>query len=275
MKLMYLTSRPEIAAIAQAAGVDRIFLDMETLDKETRQPGMDTVKSQNSFDDIAPMRRVLNRTELLVRVNHLYAGSQAEIDRAMVDGADWIMLPYFKTAQEADAFVRMVDGRCKTVLLLETPEAAEQLDDILAVPGVDELYIGLNDLHLGYGCRFLFELLADGTVQRLCERIAEAGIPYGFGGVGRPGGSAAMLSPERILTEHVRLGSQCVILSRSFCDLRYHDARQAQDIFAGGVAAVRSHLEQALQLDAAALEGNRRAVVQAVAKIVANMGEKA
>lgn len=275
MKLMYLTSRPEIADIAQAAGVDRIFLDLETLDKEARQPGMDTVKSRNSFDDIAPLRRALNRAELLVRVNHLHSGSRAEIDRAVEDGVDLIMLPYFKSEQEVAEFVRLVDGRCRTVLLLETPEAAERVDAISALPGVDEIYIGLNDLHLGYGRRFLFELLADGTVQRLCERLAEAGIPYGFGGVGRPGGGGgALLSPERILTEHVRLGSQCVILSRSFCDLRYHDAQQAQAIFAEGVAAVRTHLSQARQLDAVALEENRRAVVQAVEQIVANMGGK-
>lgn len=34
---MYITNRPEIAAIADSNGVDRIFLDLELIGKEERQ----------------------------------------------------------------------------------------------------------------------------------------------------------------------------------------------------------------------------------------------
>ena len=66
--------------------------------------------------------------------------------------------------------------------MVETPEAVENIDNILALTGIDYIHIGLNDLHLGYGMSFMFELLADGTVDMLCK-ISEKGIPYGFGGV--------------------------------------------------------------------------------------------
>ena len=49
---MYITNRPEIAQIAESAGVDRIFVDMEYIGKEKRQNGLDTVMSRHSFEDI-------------------------------------------------------------------------------------------------------------------------------------------------------------------------------------------------------------------------------
>ena len=43
LKLMYITNRPEIAQIAESAGVDRIFVDMEYIGKAKRQYGTDSV----------------------------------------------------------------------------------------------------------------------------------------------------------------------------------------------------------------------------------------
>ena len=80
-------------------------------------------------------------------------------------GADLLMLPYFKTAEEVQTFVKYVDGRAKTVLLVETPEAAAIAENLVKIPGIDEMFIGLNDLSLGYGKNFMFELLLDGTVE--------------------------------------------------------------------------------------------------------------
>ena len=44
LKLFYITKDPAVARIAQAAGVDRIFVDMEYIGKAQRQGGMDTVQ---------------------------------------------------------------------------------------------------------------------------------------------------------------------------------------------------------------------------------------
>lgn len=94
-----------------------------------------------------------------------------EIDEAIEAGADLLMLPYFKTAEEVQTFVKYVNGRAKTVLLVETPEAAAIAEDLVQIPGIDEMFIGLNDLSLGYGKNFMFELLLDGTVEELCLKF--------------------------------------------------------------------------------------------------------
>ena len=36
LKLMYITNRPDVALIAEKYGVDRIWIDLETLGKEER-----------------------------------------------------------------------------------------------------------------------------------------------------------------------------------------------------------------------------------------------
>ena len=52
LNLMYITNRPEIAQIAESAGVDRIFVDLEYIGKADRQSGLDTVKSKHTLDDV-------------------------------------------------------------------------------------------------------------------------------------------------------------------------------------------------------------------------------
>ncbi len=245
LKLMYITNRPEVARIAEAAGVDRVFVDMEFIGKDARQQGLDTVKSHHTAQDVANVARAVSRAEVLVRVNPIhdalpdYPSSAEEIDAVLRAGADVLMLPYFRTAEEARRFVGLVDGRARTMLLLETPEAAACVDEILQVPGVDEIHIGLNDLSLGCGRRFMFELLADGTVEALCLRFRRAGVPYGFGGIAAVG--KGMLPAEYIIREHYRLGSGCVILSRSFCDTtKITDLDVIRDTFVRGVAEIRA-----------------------------------
>ena len=222
LKMMYITKDPEIARIAEEAGVDRIWVDLEYIGKALRQGGMDTVQSHHTIEDIKVIHAAINRAELQVRVNPIheatadYGDSRSEIEAAIAAGADRLMLPYFKTVEEVETFLRLVGGRVRNNLLLETPEAVERVDEILALPGIDEIHIGLNDLSLGYGKPFLFDLLADGTVERLCLKFREAGIPYGFGGVASLG--RGLLPAEYVIREHYRLGSTRVILSRSFCN---------------------------------------------------------
>lgn len=244
LKLMYITNNPEVARIAESAGVDRIFVDMEYIGKADRQGGMDTVQSHHTIQDIRIIRESVSRSSVLVRVNPIhdatpeYSSSKEEIDAAIEAGADLLMLPYFKTVEEVRCFVQMVAGRARTVLLLETPEAADAIDDILRVDGIDELYIGLNDLSLGYGKTFMFELLSDGTVEKLCLKCKLAGIPYGFGGMAAVG--TGTLPAENILVEHYRMGSTCVILSRSFCNTsKVTDLKEIRRIFQEGVKAIR------------------------------------
>jgi hypothetical protein len=108
-----------------------------------------------------------------------------------------------------------VDGRAGTTLLLETPQALARIDDILEHrAGISEIHVGLNDLHLGMGIDFMFELLSGGVVDFLAGKIRGAGIRFGFGGIACIGEGS--VPAELVIGEHVRLGSEMVILSRSF-----------------------------------------------------------
>lgn len=242
LRLMYITNRPDIALIAQKYGVDRIWIDLEVIGKGERQKGVDSVKSHHRIADIANIKPQLTSSEILVRVNHWYEGSADEINAVIAAGADLVMLPYWKTLDEVRKFVSVVGGRCKTILLLETREAVEIVDDVLKMGGFDEIHIGLNDLHLSYGKDFMFELLTDGTVEMLCRKFALTDIPYGFGGIARMG--EGIIPAEKIILEHYRLGSSRAILSRSFCDsAKIESSEEIDQVFAVNMKALRDYEE--------------------------------
>lgn len=263
---MYLTNDPSVARIAEASGVDWIFVDLEVIGKQARQGHLDTVISGHTLADVYAVRAALTKSQLLVRVNPIYDGSAAEVGAVIAAGADIVMLPYFTQSQEVAAFVDMVAGRAKVCLLVETPQAAESLDEILSVGGIDCVHIGLNDLHLGYRLPFMFDLLADGRVEHLCQRLAKAGVQYGFGGVARLGHGE--LPAEAILAEHYRLGSTMVILSRSFCDVSTErDIDRIADLFTYEVAKVCRYEESLTHADASFFEENRQFVGRTVKQI--------
>ena len=216
LKLMHITNRVDVALVAEKYGVDRIWVDLETLGKEERQKNMNTVKSNHCIDDIKRIKPFLSTSEMLARVNPWNENSVEEINDVIDAGADMIMLPMWKSVNDVQNFLNVVNNRCKTTLLLETKEAVECLDDVLNNCNMDEIHIGLNDLHLPYGLTFMFELLANGKVEEITKKIRNKGIPYGFGGIAKLG--EGDLPAEKIVMEHYRLGSTRAILSRSFCN---------------------------------------------------------
>lgn len=269
---MYITNKPAVAKIAEQAGVDWIFLDMEFIGKDARQGGLDTVQNHHTIQDVANIRKAVNKAKVLVRVNPIhdalpdYPSSEDEINASIEAGADIVLLPFFKTIQEVKQFVRYVNGRAKTLLLMETVEAANLIDEILEVPGIDMIHLGLNDMHLELGMKFMFELLANGTVERLGNKIKAKGIPFGFGGIATLDGGA--LPGSMVLKEHVRLGSSMVIVSRSFCNTdMVTDLDEVRNIFNMGIAAIKASEKEARQASDAYLEENRKAVIAAVNKI--------
>lgn len=271
IKLMYITNEVEVAKIAQKYGVDRIWIDLEVNGKEERQKGMDTVKSKHEIQDIGKIKPIIKNSELLVRVNPIYEKSKWEIDQVIKQGADIIMLPYFKTATEVEKFIEYVSGRCKTMLLVETPEAVQNIDSILSLDGIDEVHIGLNDLHLGYKKKFMFELLTDGIVEYLCNEFKEYGIKsYGFGGISRIG--SGDLPAEDILTEHYRLGSTTAILSRSFCNTsKITDINEIEELFKTGVSDIRKKEEEIKLYSKEKFKENQKEVEQIIKKIVSKI----
>lgn len=273
LTLMYITNNPVTAQIAQKARVDRIWIDMEYIGKGARQGGMDTVQNHHTIEDIKRLRPVVTSAELMVRVNPIheatvdYNDSKAEIDEAIQAGADVLMLPYFKTVDEVQKFVSYVNGRAKTQLLVETAEAVEQIDKILEVPGIDEVHIGLNDLHLSYHMGFMFELICGDIVRNLCDKLRAKGIKYGFGGIARVG--FGMLPAEHIIAEHYHLGSTAAILSRGFCDANLvKDPMEVESIFIEGVKNIRLKEKEVAEYTEKQYQDNLAVIREKVALIV-------
>ena len=136
IRLMYITNDVQVARMAEEAGVDRIFVDLETLGKAERQGGMDTVQSKHTVADVERMRSAVTGAKLLVRVNPIHDGSSEEINSVIAAGADIVMLPMYKTPREAEKFISFVGGRAKTMLLLETKEADACLCETLELDGI-------------------------------------------------------------------------------------------------------------------------------------------
>lgn len=219
MEYMYITNRVKVAKIAQDAGVEKIWVDIEKNGKHERQKGMNSVKSNHKLSDIKKLRPIIKKSEILVRINPVYKETKNEINTAIDYGADIIMLPMFKNVKDVEIFLDYVSFRVKTMLLVETKEAAENLEDIINLNGINELHIGLNDLHLSLQKEFMFELLVDGTVEKIMNIAKKKNMPCGIGGVGRIG--EGLIPAEIIFLENFRLGSSGMILSRTFAQLGY------------------------------------------------------
>lgn len=219
LELSLITNDLATARSAEAAGIDRILIDLERLGKYERQIGKGLFLSTHQASDVPRVRAVLHTTRLMVRVDPIHAHSARQIDFVIDAGADLVMLPYFDTQTEVQAFLDLVAGRARAVLLVETQAAAERLAELCRIPGVDEIHIGLNDLSLSMGRPFLFDLVADGTIDSLCEILRHGGVPFGYGGLGRLGRLDLPVPPELVLAHQVTQGATRGWLGRTFRDL--------------------------------------------------------
>lgn len=271
--LMILCDTPEAAAEAQAAGVDRIFYDLEYIGKSERQHGRNAVLSHNDIERTPELRKVLTTSKLLVRTNPIHAYTAMEVEKAIEYGADILMLPMVMDEHDVAQYVKLVNGRARVCIMIETAAAMARLDKILAVPGVDELFIGLNDLHISMGLTFMFELLSDGLVAYIADKCNRAGMPFGFGGIARIG--EGMLPSDNILGEHVRLGSSSVILSRTFKGVVGVDANARPVDLKEEVQKVRDRMEEIYKWGQAEHLKNRGLINEAVDKVVDKISGRA
>ena len=183
------------------------------------------------------------------------------------------MLPMWKSAVEVGKFLEAVNGRVGTTLLLETREGENCLDEVIKHPMIDEVHIGLNDLHLSYGLTFMFELLANGTVEKICNKLKAAGIKYGFGGIARIG--EGTLPADYIVVEHKRLGSSAVILSRTFCNTEeIKEIEKIREVFAQNIERLRDFEREIENYDSDKHREITLKVRECTAKVVSIIKEK-
>jgi hypothetical protein len=265
MKLMIIVSDAEAAKAAELAGIDRVFFDLEFINKFERQRGLNTVKSHNHIDQLPQIRAAVKTSELLVRTNPINPGIGIEIDKAIDFGAEVLMLPMAVDKGDVECFVKNVAGRAKVCIMLESKQSLARADSMLGVDGIDEIFIGLNDLHLGLGLSFMFEMLSSGLIEFLAEKCRRRGIPFGFGGIARIG--EGLLSAEMILGEHYRLGSSSVILSRTFKGSEGSSALSVQSL-SQEVRKVREKEAELRNWSSHEFESNRVKLIQTVESIV-------
>jgi hypothetical protein len=211
-----LTNDPVLAAKADNCGVNRIGLDLEWLGKAERQSGHDTRLSGHKLEELDVIAGSLVQAELFVRLNPINANTPDEVETALRSGAEVLMLPYFRTAAEVATFIRLVDGRAFVTLLVETASAIVRIREILAVPGVNEIMIGLNDLRLELGVKNHFEVLASPMLDMLASEIAKTKLAFSVGGVARTDDRSLPISPDLVFAQFPRLNATGAWISRSF-----------------------------------------------------------
>lgn len=214
--LTLFTDDATLAAAAEAAGIDRVGLDLERLGKNERQGRLATWISDHVEADLGAVRAALTRSRLFTRCNPVHAGLGEEIERLLGAGVQVLMLPYFKRVDEAEAFLRLVDGRAHPVLLVETADAAARVDDLCRLPGVREIHFGLNDLRLSLGWPSHFHVLVSDYLAGLCDTVRDSGLRLGVGGIGRAGDNDLPVPSDLVTAQLPRLGASASLVSRSF-----------------------------------------------------------
>ena len=195
-----MTRSVEIARAMAVAGFDWLFLDMEHGVMSLEACAQISVAALDA--GIAPIARVPN-------------GEYAIATRALDNGALGIVMPHVDTAAEArevvsklkyppvghrsmggigphyqlrsastgDAAKALNDANL-TVVMLETPTAIANAEEIAAVPGVDVLLIGTNDLcaEMGIHGEFGHERVADAYAKTIAACRKHNKFP-GMGGI--------------------------------------------------------------------------------------------
>jgi 2-keto-3-deoxy-L-rhamnonate aldolase RhmA len=152
----------EIAAIAKSAGFDCLYIDLEHCSF-----------SLETVSQISIAARALGVTPLVRVVGH----DPAEIGRTLETGAQGIIVPHVDTAEQAERIaraarlppagdrsvlatnphtlfrggpaaetMRQMNEATLVIVMIESAEGLANADAIAAVPGVDMILVGANDL---------------------------------------------------------------------------------------------------------------------------------
>lgn len=210
LRLFLFTPDAQLALEAEKAGVSSIIIDWENQGKYERQSAHDT---EVNLDTVGDLDRVVRTVKLpvTVRVNGGAAGL-SELEVALDHGARVLMLPMARSAREVELFLNRVNGRAETLIQVETQPLVDDLQAFANLPWT-YAYIGLNDLMISRGGKWLWEPVLDGTVEHIYRTLR--GRTVGFGGVTVVGGGYPLRFTS-LLREMARLGCGLSFLRRTF-----------------------------------------------------------
>ena len=213
-----LTRSVEIARLMAAAGYDWLFLDLEHGTMSLDAAAQIAVAALDA--GIAPIVRVPN-------------GAYSMATRLLDSGALGIVVPHVDTAEEAAEVVEKLkyppvghrsmggigphyglrnastadaamtlNAASLVVVMLETPRAIDNAETIAAVPGIDVLLIGSNDLcaEMGIPGQFDHARLED-AYRRTIVACAKHGKYPGLGGVYN----------EALMARYIGMGARFVL----------------------------------------------------------------
>lgn len=254
-ELALFTSDRAVVAEAVPAGVATVVVDWEHDGKAERQASRDTEVNNHTVEHLRAVR-ALTHGRVLCRINAYGPGTREEVERA-VDGADELLLPMVRTAEEVERTLALVDGRAGLGILVETCAAVAAADELAKLP-LSRVYVGLNDLSIERGTATIFAPLVDGTLDEVRERFA--GAHFGFGALTLP--EAGSPIPCRLLLgEIARLRCDFTFLRRSF----YRDVA-GRDV-AAEVAGIQTAVRTAFARDEQAVARDRSELVERLAEL--------
>ncbi len=246
-----------------AAGVTRIGLDLECLNKLDRQGHVgDVMISNHRMSELPAVRSALRQAALFARTDPIHPGSAEQIERLIGEGVDVLMLPMFRHGDEVRTFVDLVDGRARTVLLAETAAALFRIAEVTAIPGVDEIHVGLNDLRLETKIPNHFEIVVSCLMEKASEVVRAAGVDFGFGGVARVDDDRLPVPPDLVIAQYPRLKGQAALLTRAFLP-----PKPDPEVFSSAIDKARARLDYWAAQSAASLERQRQSLAGAVSTV--------
>ena len=195
-----LVTNPEIAIVAKTAGYDSLYVDLEHNSFSIGETSKICLAAMQA--GVTPLVRVPSHgPEFISRV--LDAGAQgiiaphvssAEAARRIVEYAKYPprgtrsasgLLPHLDyRSYPAAAANAVMDAATAVVVMVETREALDKVEEIAAVDGVDMLFIGTNDLVADLGITGkLDHPLVDEAYARVTQACRRHGKHTGIGGL--------------------------------------------------------------------------------------------
>lgn len=252
-ELLLFSTDPETVSRNTEAGVDGFIVDWESKGKETRQAGADTEINHDTPEDLRRVRAATN-ARLVCRLNQPGPWTPEEIDEAVTDGADEVLLPMVRSPGEVLDAIRLARGRCGVGILVETVDAVRSAPELARLP-ISRAYVGLNDLSIERRSRSIFEPLTDGLVDGIRPLFT---VPFGLAGLTLP--ECGRPIPCRLLIgEITRLSCGFTFLRRSWRrDMAGRDPRVE-------LPRIRAAIERAGRRSAEEIARNRAELVESVA----------
>lgn len=208
-----ITNHPAQAQTFSNCGIQQIMIDTEIIGKVERQGHKDTIISNHSLSDITVLKELNLDSEIICRINPYNDSSFKEIDTAIDNGADIIMIPMITVMDNYKSMVDRIGDRVKVLPLIETPYSFFKLSEILKYSTLTQIHFGLNDLCISLGMKNLFEVLLSDTFQNITKKTKVE--LKGIGGIGDPQ-IRQKVSPIALLNGYMKCDSNSVILSRNF-----------------------------------------------------------